>query len=67
MAINLLAFCTGDTSVGIPNVSWSIEDVGSLDDYPGQREDTRKLFEIAFLTIADNIKIVFSDEIAGGD
>lgn len=67
MVISLHAFSQGDTSVGIPNESWMIADVGELDSYEGQREAVRKAFQAAFLTMADNVKITFSDEISGGD
>ncbi|WP_175888127.1 hypothetical protein [Burkholderia contaminans] len=62
MKIDLIALNTGDMSVGIPNLTFTVEDVGTLDDYEGQREEVRMAFRDAFLTLVDNVKIVFSDE-----
>jgi len=62
--VSLYAFAKGDMSVGIPHSQWTIEDVGSLDDYEGQREDVRKAFSDAFalLTGESKVQVRFSDE-----
>lgn len=63
MKIDLIAMNKGDMSVGIPDLTFTIQDVGTLDDYDGQREEVRMAFAEAFMTLVDNVKIVFSDEI----
>lgn len=67
MAIDIYAFSNGDMSVGIPNENYKIGNIGELDNYEGQRETVREAFQIAFLTFVDNVRIVFSDELCGGD
>ena len=63
MSIDLYAFAPGDTSVGILHERWTVQGVGSLDDYEGQREEVRQAFAAAFGTLANSkVQIRFSDE-----
>lgn len=62
--IDLHAFAPGDMSVGIHHQQWTIQNIGPLDDYDGQREDVRKGFAEAFAMLAGEgkVQIRFSDE-----
>ena len=61
--ISLFAHAPGDPSVGIQSSSWSVSDLGDLDDYEGQREDVRKAFADAFeLIVGEKVRVTFSDE-----
>lgn len=62
--IDLFAFARGDTSVGIPNAQWTVENIGPLDAHDGQREAVRQAFSDAFGKLADGkVEIRFSDEL----
>ena len=37
--IHLYAYCPGDPSVGIGDADFTIENIGALDTYEGQREN----------------------------
>lgn len=67
---SLNVFVPGDLSVGIPSMSWTVEDVGDVDLYPGHREDVRSTFHAAFVTLlgdGDRMKVYFDDERTRGD
>jgi len=67
MAVNsITAFTVGDPSVGLQPQAWTIEEVGDLDNYPGQREDVRAAFMAAFMMMTDDgdpIRVLFDDEL----
>jgi hypothetical protein len=63
--VSLEAYAPGDPEAGIASQRWSINDVGDLDDYPGQRDDVRAAFKHAFLSLigdGERIVVAFSDE-----
>ncbi len=61
--IHLYAYCPGDPSVGIGDADFTVENIGSLDTYEGQRETVRRAFRAAFETLCDSpVRIAFSDE-----
>lgn len=55
-------FAAGDPSVGIPHVTWTIDNIGDLDDYDTQRQEFREALEAAFSCLAERPSVSFSDE-----
>jgi hypothetical protein len=61
--LTLVAIAAGDPSVGIQSLMWSVGDLGTLDDYPEQREEVRQAFLNAFSLVAgEPVRVTFSDE-----
>ena len=60
--IDAIIFAAGDPSVGIPHVTWTIDNIGDLDDYDTQRQEFREALEAAFSCIAERPSVSFSDE-----
>ena len=64
-AISLEVYAPGDPEAGIASQRWSVNDVGDLDAYEGQRDDVRAAFRQAFLSLigdGERIVVAFSDE-----
>lgn len=68
-AVTLYAHGYGDSSVGIPDAYWEIQDIFySCDFDKEEREHIRKLFGAAFGELGDcAVEITFSDEMKAGE
>lgn len=65
-SLTLFAATQADVSAGFASEGWTIENLGILDEYKGQREDVRKAFIKAFKILSGEVvRVWFSDEQLG--
>lgn len=61
--ICLIATAPGCREAGLTPSTWTIENIGHVDSYEGQRADVRKAFSAAFeMLVGEPVTVTFSDE-----